>query len=261
MSIDARNTRNTTYHPVSQVMIGNVSKLRLFGGFLVEHLLSLKQSQKEKCEKEQRKQENSTLNTQPKTAKPLGILFIALWLAACTPVQEPSVPEPAPEPAPVIPELSSEAIKDASKEQLFFAQSALKKLGYRVGPVDGIWGPWSAREIRKFEVQQNIKSAEGFLSELNLDRLAKESGLSQESVNNPPSPKKTLSSKLEGALVDTGPQLIIVERDYDVFIEANPFSEKVQRLTAGTGIYVIAEKEGWYQVELINRKQGYLQAD
>lgn len=183
------------------------------------------------------------------------------WLTACTPVQEPAPPEPAPQPAPVVRVLSVEPIQDATKQQMLFAQSALDKLGYNVGPVDGIWGPWSAREIRKFEATHGIESANGFLSESNLDKLSQESGLNIAAFVPTNAIKKDIASKLKGELVDTGPQLIIVERDHDVFIEANPYSERVQTLSAGTGIYVISEKEGWYEVELINRKKGYLQSN
>lgn len=197
--------------------------------------------------------------------KPLSIRLITLatvaMLAACTPVEEPVAPEPAPVVAPVVIELSSKPIEGATKEQMVFAQSALTKLGYRVGPIDGIWGPWSAREIRKFEVQQGIKSADGFLSELNLDRLAMESGLKMEAIPEEPVIDLSIAAKLNGALADTGPQLIIVEKPYDVFSEPNPYSEKILSLDTGTGIYVINEKDGWYQVESINRKQGYVQVD
>ncbi len=189
-------------------------------------------------------------------------LLVSLWLTACTPVQEPAPPEPTPQSAPqVIKILSAKPIKNASKKQILFAQSALNKLGYRVGPVDGIWGPWSAREIRNFETQQKIETANGFLSELNLDRLAKESGLDTEAFASISTQKKDIASKLDGKLADTGPQLVIVEKDRNVFIEANPYSEKIQTLKSGTGIYVISEKEGWYEVELINRKKGYIQSN
>ena len=32
-------------------------------------------------------------------------------------------------------------------------------------------------------------------------------------------------------------------------------------LQSGTGIYVINESENWYEIESINRRKGYIQAD
>jgi len=192
-------------------------------------------------------------------------LALLLLLGACAPIEPPA--PPAPEPVVVEPEivLSADPIKTPSKGQIIFAQLALAKLGYNVGDVDGLWGPRSAREIQTFESTREITSAGGFLSLLNINELKKLSGLDSEAVeqaraNNNKS-KKSIKAKLEGNLTDTGPQLIILENNYDVFSEPNPYSAKIMNLQAGTGVYIVTEDAGWYFIESINRRKGYVQVD
>ncbi len=193
----------------------------------------------------------------------LAIALFMLTLIGCS-----TTPEQVTQSEPVVrkttPSLSAEPIVDIDQKDVIFAQSALKAIGYNIGTVDGLWGPRSAKAIREFESSQNIKSADGFLSQLNLNRLASVSNLdpatiSAESIQRPKI--QTISSKLIEKPLSIGPQLIIVEQDYEVFTTPNPFSEKAYNLTAGTGIYVLEENAGWYKVELINRKQGFIQVD
>ncbi|GAA6137695.1 hypothetical protein NBRC116583_14420 [Arenicella sp. 4NH20-0111] len=177
------------------------------------------------------------------------------------PVEQPVLPEPIVEAPPPPPPLSSEPIKKAERSQILFAQAALSQLGYRIGQIDGLWGPRSANAVRQFESQQEIPSANGFLSELSLDRLAKASGLDPETVKPQPVLPKGVTAKLAGKPLSTGPHLVIIERNYDVFSKPNPYSQKLLKLQSGTGIYVISKNDGWYQIESINRKKGYIQAD
>lgn len=191
----------------------------------------------------------------------LLIPVLLFSFTACVPVEQPAPPPPTVEAPPPPPELSSDALKSATRSQILFAQAALTELGYRIGQIDGLWGPRSANAIRQFESQQEINSANGFLSELSLDRLAKSSGLDPATVKPQPVLPKGVTAKLAGKPLSTGPHLVIIERNYDVFSKPNPYSQKILKLQTGTGIYVISEKDGWYKIESINRKQGYIQAD
>lgn len=189
------------------------------------------------------------------------VLLLAAYLAACTTTQStvstPVTVEPKPKP-----EFSPSPINFATKQQIVFAQTALDKLGYNIGIVDGIWGPRSVKAIKKFESKEKLTSANGFLSALNLDRLAKVSQIDPNSLSfKPRNLPKGLRAKLSNKPLTEGPQLVIVDKDYDVFTKPNPYSETAHFLPAGTGIYVLAEEAGWFKVELINRKQGYIQAD
>ena len=192
--------------------------------------------------------------------KSCTLIVFLIGIAACAPVQEPPIIAEPVETAPE-PKFSSEPIKKARRNQIMFAQTALKKLGYRIGKIDGIWGPRSAAAIRKFEAEKELVGAEGFLSELNLNELATDSGLDPSTYVVQPKRPTGISSKLKGNLQRSGPQLIIVENTYKVFSDANPFSEMIFELQPGTGIYVLSSLEDWYQIESINRKKGYIQAD
>lgn len=210
-----------------------------------------------------------------RAAKFLVIVSLLLSLSACQAFSELfQKPTPPPEPLPVpvepLPELSSAPIKNAERGQVVFAQTALTTLDYRLGAIDGFWGPRSAAAMKKFEQEHNIDSADGFVSEWNLDELSKLTGLTQQRViaeyqakmNRKSAIQDTkIAAKLEGKLADTGPQLIIVERDYDVFSKPNPYSEKIIRLRAGTGVYIVSQRAGWYTVESVNRRKGYIQVD
>ena len=194
-------------------------------------------------------------------SKLLLILFLSVFVFACAPTTPPQL-EPTPTvTAPSEPVLSAEPLQPASREQVIFAQSALKKLGYRVGTVDGLWGPRSAAAIREFEQINGVSSANGFLSELNLDLLAKQSGLDPNAIQPRAPQPKGIASKLSAEPLSKGPQLVIVERDYQVFAEPNPYSEELAILQSGTGVYILNENAGWYQIESINRMRGYIQAD
>ena len=184
-----------------------------------------------------------------------------ILIGACATVEQPTVEIPVTEASQASPRLSADPIKDAARNQIVFAQTALKTLGYSIGRVDGIWGPRSASAIKSFESDRNITSANGFLSQWNLDELAKVSKL--DPTISIPLPKRLsgVGAKLKGKLKETGPQLIIVENDYSVFLEPNPYSKMIFELQSGTGIYVINESENWYEIESINRRKGYIQAD
>ncbi|MCH2191345.1 MAG: peptidoglycan-binding protein [Gammaproteobacteria bacterium] len=187
--------------------------------------------------------------------------LISILLNACTPIDKDSSTGPEPIALPEQPIHSAEPIKGADRNKILFAQTALKKLGYKIGRIDGIWGPRSASAIREFEQNNGLVSADGFLSELNLNHLAKKSELDPSISIAKPKVPAGLSAKVKGNLKRTGPQLVIVENSYKVFVDANPYSKMLFELQPGTGIYVIAKIEDWYQIESINRKQGFVQAD
>ncbi|GHA02407.1 hypothetical protein GCM10008090_09670 [Arenicella chitinivorans] len=172
-------------------------------------------------------------------------------------------PPPVVEPE-IKPEIfSATPIRAAPRTLIRFAQTALKKLGYNIGRVDGQWGPRSAQAIRQFETDRDLWSANGHLSELNLHHLTEESELSLANFEREEKPApKSIANQLRGtAPLSKGAQLIIIEREYQVFAKPNPYSAKLARLEPGTGIYVVAKQEGWYEIESINRMKGFVKAD
>lgn len=193
--------------------------------------------------------------------KYITLIILSIFLKACAPIEQPSYPEEDPVVLPEPSKLSAEPIKDIERSKVLFAQTALNKLGYSIGRVDGIWGPRSAAAIREFEQRNDLISASGFLSELNLDELAQQSGLDPSISIVKPKVAAGLSSKISGDLKRSGPQLIIIENNYKVFVDANPYSKMLFELQPGTGIYVVAKVGNWYQIESINRKKGFIQSD
>jgi peptidoglycan hydrolase-like protein with peptidoglycan-binding domain len=192
-------------------------------------------------------------------------LTIIMFLGACVPVKEELVVVEEPkvieaetplqyDPSPIIP---------ASTPDVRFAQDALNTIGFKAGLVDGFWGPRSANAIREFESQNKLTSANGHLSELNLHTLEIASGLSRESyVKLPSKTSLGILAKLDKNVpLSAGPQLIIVDHEYRVLSKPNPYSSELLRLAPGTGIYVISKQDGYFEVESINRKRGYVRVD
>lgn len=193
-------------------------------------------------------------------------LLMLTILSACAPItQEPVIYE-APKvikSAPVT-KYSAQAMIPGQPIDVRFAQQALTKLGYKIGPVDGLWGPRSATAIREFESKQGITSANGHLSELNIHELEVVSGLSRNNIDELPAPPTPpgITAKLDPKTpLSAGPQLIIVEHEYDVLSKPNPYSSTLLVLAPGTGIYVISQQDGYFEVESINRKRGYIKVD
>lgn len=198
-----------------------------------------------------------------KTPRLLAALLL-IFITACAPLnQTPIEVETINTAEPVAPKYSAEAIVPAKVIDVRFAQQALNKLGYKIGTVDGLWGPRSATAIREFESKMSLSSANGHLSELNLHELEIASGLTRESysalnINSPTG----ISAKLNRAIaLSDGPQLIIVDHEYKVLSKPNPYSSVLLTLAPGTGIYVISKQDGYFEIESINRKRGYIKID
>ncbi len=204
-----------------------------------------------------------------RVAKITLLVALCTSISACSLVQRfLSSPAPTPiEPTPsVITVHSSQAIAKASRQQVTFAQQALTKLGYKPGEIDGLWGPRTSDAVKAFSADMGINDAGGFLSELIIHHLSSDSNIDPDTVvaaKHKPKRKRvqpnSIAAKLNGSLSNTGPQLVIVEKNYQVHSEPNPYSETVTQLDAGSGIYVINRNAGWYKVESINRQQGYIQ--
>lgn len=173
-------------------------------------------------------------------------------------VEQPKVIEvekpPLFDPSPIIP---------ASAHDIRFAQEALNIAGFKIGTVDGLWGPRSANAIRAFELENKLTSANGHLSELNLHTLEIVSGLSKENYGKLPIKTQLgILAKLDKRVpLSAGPQLIIVDHEYKVLSKPNPYSSELLTLAPGTGIYVISKQDGYFEVESINRKRGYVRID
>ncbi len=202
--------------------------------------------------------------------KTLAIIVLLTSLQGCEYLLKKPSPEVVaePPPQPVKERLPSAApMLDASKVEMQYAQSTLNKLGFNAGPVDGIWGPRSARAIRAFESKYGLKTAKGLLSKLNLYVLEKVSNTAR--TNAAPKPRtftgntsRGIAAKLDQSVpLAKSPQLIILDQSYQMLAKPNPFSEQLSELAVGTGIYVISLQEGWYEVESENQQRGYIKAD
>jgi hypothetical protein len=185
------------------------------------------------------------------------------WLPKSS-IEETQQPTTAPEQAESLP--SAAPIVMAQENEIRFAQTTLNTLGYKLGIVDGIWGPRSAKAIREFERAYGLESAKGLLSELNLFMLEKISNTSRTSIaqisGEKTRPKLGISAKLDNqTALDQAPQLVFTDRPYAVLAKPNPFSEQLALLPIGTGIYILSLQEGWFEVESENKEYGFIKAD
>jgi len=195
----------------------------------------------------------------------LIVSVLVLILSACEPVKKEPPIEPL-EPVsqePEKPVFSAEPIIPAKPDDIKFAQHALNELGFKVGMVDGLWGPRSANGIRQFETQHDLITANGHLSLLNLHFLEQYSGVSRVNFGKTPLEEPLgVTAKLDPTTpLREGPQLIIVDKSYQVLSKPNPYSSVVLKLAPGTGIYVIAKQDGYFEIESINRRKGFIEAD
>ena len=199
--------------------------------------------------------------------KHLCLLPLIIFVSACAPITEQPVLD-TPQTTPVKrtpPSYSSDPIINPLTTDIHFAQQALTNIGYSIGQVDGLWGPRSSTAIREFEEKNGLPSANGHLSELNLHALEISSGIQKSNFYISAVPSKSensISAKLEKEQpLSEGPQLIIVEKEYKVLSKPNPYSSELLTLAAGTGIYVISKQDGYYEIESINRKRGFIRID
>ena len=182
-----------------------------------------------------------------------GCGLLGLIQKSTAPVSQ--VPEPVVvTPKPIV-------IERPSAKEIRFAQTALSSLGYKLGAIDGMWGPRSARAMQKFEADNGLASVNGRLSDLNLNQLKKFSDVIQNPIKDVASAKKVhnISSKIDGDVpLASAPQLVFVDRAYSLLSKPNPFSEPLTIIRANTGIYIIDVQDGWYEVETGNQQRGFI---
>lgn len=207
------------------------------------------------------------------STKLVALLCMVCLFSGCLPKKKVVEEAPPPKKEIAVKPKSAAPIVKAPKQMVILAQTALTKLGYKIGGIDGLWGPRSAKAIREFEAQQKIWSANGHISELNLDFLRKVSGIDSVEVKakkpiasfkakTKNADNKGITAKLTpGTALKEGPQLIIVEKEYDVFSKPNPYSATLTKLPAGTGIYIVAREADWYEIESLDRLKGYVKVD
>lgn len=200
------------------------------------------------------------------TTKPALIIVLTSLLGACITTPKKTVVEPVKEtPKPVVSLPSAEPIVAVSRKEVLFAQSALKKLGYRIKSIDGLWGPRSAQAMRNFEQANNVESANGRISQLNLFMLEKKSGIRISDLHQTKKVKKQKPTGLTAQLgtntdFNSGPKLVIANQNYKLFSQPSTNSSKAKLVTKGTGLFVIGRKKGWYKVESEDKSLGYIQA-
>ena len=203
------------------------------------------------------------------TVKVIMAIVCMVFTSSCAEKQVQPLPEPEIISAPVEPSLSPLPLEELTKVDYKFAQAALDQLGYDVVYIDGIWGPKSATAIKQFENDNQLISANGLLSELNLTRLSEATTVNRndfEVTAQSTQPTQTtfdergIATKLDPNIpLSQSPQLIITDLSYAVLAKPNPYSETVAQLPQGTGLYIIGLQEGWYEVETLERTRGYIQ--
>lgn len=201
----------------------------------------------------------------PLIIRSIKIIALTSLLNGC--LHSPKVEEPVVvKEVPVVVMPSAKPIKNTSRKEVLFAQSALKKLGYNIRTVDGLWGPRSAQAMRLFEQQNNFQSANGHLSQLNLFHLEKQSGIRVNDVRQPkPTKKKKRRAGLTAQLgsqtnFKTGPKLVIANQNYNLYKKPSLKATKPVLITKGTGLFVIGKQNNWYKVESEDKARGYIRA-
>jgi len=198
-----------------------------------------------------------------------SLVLLALLVGGCE-----SVPDEAEttKPAPLVKTataLDTTPLDKVTSLDIRFAQTALKQLKYKIGTIDGIWGPRSELAIQHFEQSKGVPSANGKLSKANLYALSKatkvrKSDLRKSSVAPSASapaqpPVEDIASKLDKKIpLQEAPQLILLDKPYPMMEKPNPFSEMVAVLQAGAGVYVISLENGWYEIESLDEQKGYI---
>jgi len=191
------------------------------------------------------------------------IAIIIFSLSACE-----TVPEPEPtkeEIAPIVKKtgVSAEPISQPPVELIKKTQAKLTLLGYKIGAVDGIWGKRSIAAMKSFELNNNLVSADGQLSELNLNLLDKLAPITQQTSRQAKVEKPaTLSSQIDTPKLNSNsPQLIIIEQSYSLLSKANPYSSLVKQLKPGAGFYVLSQpSNNWFEVETLKNERGFIKA-
>ncbi|MBX2849988.1 MAG: peptidoglycan-binding protein [Acidiferrobacterales bacterium] len=200
------------------------------------------------------------------SAKNIVVILIVFLISSCA-TEQVVVVEPDVVQVPIEPVLSSLPLEELTEADYRFAQTALEQLGYDVVYIDGIWGPRSAAAIQEFEKDNQLITANGRLSELNITRLSEATRLQRQDFaetlivqpTNISIDKRGIAAKLDPSVpLGQSPQLIITDLSYDILAKPNPYSETITQLPQGAGLYVIGLQEGWYEVETLDRERGYI---
>jgi hypothetical protein len=190
----------------------------------------------------------------------LTVSISLMILAAC---QSSPPPVEQPKPAkvkPIDPELLK-PISPITRADALFVQKALTKIGYKPGPVDGIWGPRSTTALSQFETDNNLTSISnnGQPSLYLLNILEQKSGIPRTSIlASQPSAQPSLRQLARQAQTSKTPQLVFLNTNREMLVKPNPFSKKLRILQKDTGIYVLGIQEGWIHVETRDLVRGYI---
>ena len=193
---------------------------------------------------------------------PTLVFLTCVSLTACQlAAKDPPILEEAPTLLEVLP--SAQPITQAGKMDIVFAQTGLNQLGFKLGQVDGFWGPRSARAMVIFEKANNLQTAQGRLSLLNLYMLNKVTNIDRSKLVMPaPASRTGLIAKLDKQTpLSTAPQLVMTDRDYTILARTNPYSDKLTNIPAGSGLYIIQLREGWFEVESRSGVRGFINTD
>jgi len=151
--------------------------------------------------------------------------------------------------------ISAEPILTPTKQDKIFAQTALNQLGYKLGPPDAIWGKRSIKAINAFHADNNMAFTNGKITTLDMNEFETRTQLSYDDF----AISTSLLNKLDVNIpLSKGPQLIILDKNYPMLAKANPYSELLLNLEAGTGIYIISHQLGWVEVESLSRQRGFI---
>lgn len=170
---------------------------------------------------------------------------------------------------------SSNPIAQPTKSDYLFVQTALTKLGFKPGPVDGFWGNISRKALDNFHRTRELPINNGVITEADiyyLQRLtnAQRKQLSPDNngwhsgeanINTTSTEPKQQPSQDRISATKTekvAPELVIVEQPINLLRSDNPFSRVLTQLKPGTSMYVLKRTAQWLLVETEDRVRGYI---
>lgn len=186
-------------------------------------------------------------------------VILSLFLIGCETTQKPkSDLQPPPKVQSIDPKLL-EPISPVSKENAFYIQKALTKLGYQPGVADGIWGPKSSKALAEYQTKNGLLTHKnkGLPSLHVLNKLETQSGLPRSSVKKI-SKAPSLGQIAAQAQNNKQPQLVFLSQQQEMLTKPNPFSKILRRLNKDTGIYLLGIKDGWIHIQTKDLVRGYI---
>lgn len=204
--------------------------------------------------------------------KLLLVTTIIISLTACETIRKGSGNNSSDDETAVTFKPSNEAIANPNKSDYLFVQTALTRLGFKPGPIDGFWGKRSQKALDNFHRTRELPIDGGVITEADIYYLERLTNIQRNQFTADGSQWQSNGAKTNPALEQkdavknpsiTGtekaaPKLIIVEQTTDLLRSDNPFSRVLAQLQPGTSMYVLKRTAQWLLVETEDRVRGYI---